>query len=115
MQAGDTLIGLAKKHEVSVEDLATTNNMATNTGLKRGQVILVPKTPTKAEPKKDEPKKSNPKDKAKKTTTHTVKAGENLTNLAKKYGVSVAELAKMNNLEPTTQLKSGQKLTVPSE
>lgn len=127
VQAGDTLIGLAKKHGVSVEDLATTNNMATNTTLKRGQVILVPKAPAKTDPKSD-PKKTDKKpdpkadksktdkaDKTKKTTTHTVKAGENLTSLAKRHGLSVAELAKMNNLEPTAQLKSGQKLTVPSK
>lgn len=91
VQSGDSLIGLAKKHGVSVNDLAATNNLPANTQLKRGQVIKLPKM----------------------TDTHTVKAGESLTSLAKKHGISVAELAKMNNLEPTTGLKSGQKITVP--
>lgn len=92
VQSGDTLIGLAKKHGVAVNDLAATNNLATNAQLRRGQVIKLPKL----------------------TDTHTVKSGESLTSLAKKHGISVAELAKMNNIESNTTLKIGQKITVPA-
>ncbi|TWV81981.1 LysM peptidoglycan-binding domain-containing protein [Moraxella sp. VT-16-12] len=92
VQSGDTLIGLAKKHGVSVNDLAATNSLATNAQLKRGQVIKLPKL----------------------TDTHVVKSGESLTSIAKKHGISVAELAKMNQIEPTTTLKIGQKITVPA-
>lgn len=92
VQSGDTLIGLAKKHGVSSNDLAATNGLASNAQLKKGQVIKLPKL----------------------TDTYVVKSGESLTSIAKKHGISVAELAKMNQIEPTATLKIGQKITVPA-
>ena len=43
---------------------------------------------------------------------HIVAKGENLTAIAKSYGVTVAALRKANNLS-TDDLKVGQKLTIP--
>lgn len=91
VQAGDSLHGLANKYGVSVSDLAAANGLSSNTQLKRGQTIKVPKL----------------------TDSYTVKSGDSLNSLAKKYGISVAELAKMNGLDSQAQLKKGQKLTVP--
>ena len=93
VQSGDSLNALARKYGVSVADLAATNNMATNTGLKRGQVIKVPKL----------------------TDTYTVKSGDNLNNVARRYGITASELAKMNNLDANAGLKVGQKITVPAK
>ncbi|MDO5769564.1 MAG: LysM peptidoglycan-binding domain-containing protein [Psychrobacter sp.] len=92
VQSGDSLIGLARKYEVSVEDLAATNKLAANAQLQRGQTIQVPKM----------------------TVSYTVQSGDSLIGLAKKYGVSTEELAKMNGIEATAQLQRGQKLTVPN-
>ena len=47
--------------------------------------------------------------------TYTVKAGDGLIALARRYGISTQELAKMNNLEPTADLRIGQVLTVPNK
>ncbi len=44
-------------------------------------------------------------------TTHTVRKGENLGGISKKYSVSVNQLKAWNNLK-STNLKVGQKLTV---
>lgn len=92
VQSGDGLIALARRFGVSVEDLAATNNMATNGQLQLGQTIKVPKV----------------------TTTYTVGSGDSLIGLARKYGVSTKELADMNNIPTDTMLQMGQKLTVPN-
>ena len=92
VQSGDSLIGLARKLGVSVDDLAATNNIASNAQLQRGQTIKVPKV----------------------TVTYTVQSGDGLIALARKYGISTEELAKMNNISADTQLQRGQKLTVPN-
>jgi LysM repeat protein len=92
VQSGDSLIGLARKLGVSVDDLAATNNMASNAQLQRGQTLQVPKV----------------------TVTYTVQSGDGLIALARKYGISTEELAKMNNMSADTQLQRGQKLTVPN-
>jgi LysM repeat protein len=45
---------------------------------------------------------------------HIVQRGEYLSVIARKYGVTVAELRKNNNLA-SDELKIGQKLTIPSK
>lgn len=47
------------------------------------------------------------------TTTYTVKAGEHLTGLAGRYGMSVSEFAALNRLKTSTALRSGQRIVVP--
>ena len=92
VKAGDGLIALARQFGVSVEDLAATNNMATNAQLQRGQTLKVPKV----------------------TVSYTVGSGDSLIGLARKYGVSTQELAEMNNIAADTMLQRGQRLTVPN-
>lgn len=92
VKKGESLTSLASQYNVSVEDLAKTNNLSPKAGLRVGQVIKVPKF----------------------TDTYTVKSGDTLIGLARQYGVSTDELATMNNIKSTTQLKRGQKLTVPN-
>jgi len=43
---------------------------------------------------------------------HTVQKGESLQRISKKYGISVEELRKLNNLSPNQALRAGQKLLV---
>ncbi|MDX2372936.1 LysM peptidoglycan-binding domain-containing protein [Psychrobacter sp. PP-21] len=92
VQSGDGLIALARQFGVSVEDLAATNNLATNAQLQRGQTLKVPKV----------------------TVSYTVGSGDSLIGLARKYGVSTQELADMNNIAADTMLQRGQRLTVPN-
>jgi LysM repeat protein len=46
--------------------------------------------------------------------TYTVKAGDNLTKIAKREGVTVRQLTAANNLK-TSQVKVGQKLKIPAK
>ncbi|MGP4953053.1 LysM peptidoglycan-binding domain-containing protein, partial [Psychrobacter sp. T6-1] len=92
VQSGDGLIALARRFGVSVEDLAATNNIASNAQLQRGQTIKVPKV----------------------TVSYTVGSGDSLIGLARKYGISTQELADMNDIAADTMLQRGQRLTVPN-
>ncbi len=47
------------------------------------------------------------------TMVYTVKKGDTLYNIAKKYNVSVDEIKTLNNLSSNV-LSIGQKLTIPS-
>ncbi|MDQ6421641.1 N-acetylmuramoyl-L-alanine amidase [Paenibacillus sp. LHD-117] len=44
---------------------------------------------------------------------YTVKPGDTLWNISKKFGVSIQAIIKYNNLNPNTYLKVGQKLIIP--
>jgi N-acetylmuramoyl-L-alanine amidase-like protein/LysM domain-containing protein len=46
-------------------------------------------------------------------TVHIVKAQESLTSIARKYGVSIAELARHNGLDRNAGVKVGQSLRIP--
>lgn len=43
---------------------------------------------------------------------HTVQAGENLFRISQKYGLTVEQLRKLNNMKESDVLKAGQKLIV---
>lgn len=49
------------------------------------------------------------------TTTYTVVSGDNLTKIAKRHGLTVAELAKANRLSDRSMLQIGQKLVIPAK
>lgn len=68
----------------------------------------------KAEPKKTETKKKTEKkaEKKKETKTYTVKKGDTLTAIAKKYKTTVNKLVKDNNIKNPDLIKVGQKLKV---
>ena len=46
---------------------------------------------------------------------HTVQKGETLYKISKKYGITVEELRKLNNLSRDRSVRPGQKVVVPSE
>jgi LysM repeat protein len=43
-----------------------------------------------------------------------VKAGEKLSTIAKKYGVTVGELATANNISDPSKIRAGQELVIPN-
>ena len=52
---------------------------------------------------------------AEKKRYHNVRPGETLYRIAKRYGISVRELCRLNNISPNQAIHPGQKLLVPSE
>ena len=79
---GDTLYGIAKKLDTTVDELKKLNNI-TNNMLSIGQVL---KIPTKTVDVGD-------------TDIYQVKSGDTLYSIAKKYNISVNELKGLNDLD----------------
>lgn len=90
VQKGDNLSNIAKKHNVSVEEIKAWNNLS-NTSIKLGTSLQVAKN---EEGIKEElavaPKIEN--------VEYIVKKGDNLGNIAKKFGSTVDDLKVWNNL-----------------
>lgn len=74
------------------------------------------KTETKTEEKKAEPKKEEPKKETPKPTTnwiyHNVVRGDTLWAISKRYGVSIVEIARLNNIGNVNLIYPGQKLKI---
>lgn len=123
VQKGDNLSSLAKKYGVSVEQIQEANELSSDF-IKVGQVLEVPlleDTHSEHEKLKAKKKESHPEQAKKLSTTkkktnsvYTVVPGDSLYVLAKRYGVSVEQIQKVNRLT-SDLIIVGQKLVIPSE
>jgi membrane-bound lytic murein transglycosylase D len=114
VKSGDTVASISKKFGVSSKSLMAANGMKSESQLTEGKILkITTKTREKStqvsSSKKGKSKKSAAAEPA--TIKHTVKKGETLTQIAKRYNTTLTEIKKMNNLSGT-QLKSGQVLKI---
>ena len=87
VKKGDSLYEIAKKYNTSVDAIKRYNNLTTN-NLSIGQKIRIPCNI------EDNDDKVMPK-----YISYTVKAGDNLYNIAKKYNTTVDKIKRDNNLQ----------------
>ena len=97
VKAGDTLSAIASKYGTSYQKLAEYNNIKNPNIISVGQVIKIPNT--------NSSKVSNKE-------YYTVKNGDNLSNIAKKYGTSVNQLVSWNNIANANLIYPSQKIRV---
>jgi len=132
VKKGDSLFKIAKKFRVDHQKIQDANNLD-SIKLKPGAKLTIPSRETAEE--KQVPgneatesvktEKANtgravsrtvtsepPSAAAQETPYHTVRKGDTLASLARKYSLSVKDLRELNNFAKTTKLKSGQQLVV---
>jgi LysM repeat protein len=107
---GDTLSRIAKKHGTTTRALLEANNLKSDT-LKLGQVLVIPAAGISSS---GIPSLENTKAPAGEFTDYTVVKNDSLDRIAKKFGVSVAELKSANSLKADT-VRLGQTLHVPGK
>ena len=90
VKSGDTLWGIARKYNMSVNDLKSLNNLSSN-NLSIGQKLIVSKASS---------------------NDYTVVAGDTLWGIARKFNVSVDDLKSLNNLT-SNSLSIGMVLKIP--
>lgn len=103
--AGDTLYSLANRFGVSVDALRNTNNLKSD-NLSLGQIITIP-TVTPSTPSSPPPAKEE----ARTTFDYRVVSGDTLSAIASRFGVTVENIKKENNLK-SDSLQIGQVLTI---
>jgi LysM repeat protein len=134
----ETLYGIAKQHNITIEDLYKINPNLEKEGLKKGQIIKIPQTAldnlaTTTMPKKEveiqkvtAQEKNVPKTEVVVLPKTEEKTGiltegieyevlpkESLYSIAKKYGITLADLQKANAALESKGLRVGQKIVVP--
>lgn len=98
VKAGDTLYGISNQFGISVMDIMNLNSL-TSPSIRVGEILKLPEITG-----------TNPDG----TFTYTVKRGDSLYSIAKRYNTSVQELIKLNNLK-SNNLQIGDLLKVPEE
>ena len=103
--AGDSLSEIAKSNGTTAEKLARINGICNVNSIYVGQVILL--TAPESEVETDTEEES--------LRTVIVEAGDSLSKIAKREGVTVDEVMSLNNISDPNLLFVGQKLTISGQ
>jgi murein DD-endopeptidase MepM/ murein hydrolase activator NlpD len=111
----DTLETLSRRYNVTSAAILQANGYKGPRALQPGQQLIIPhQSATVAAPASAAPKAAvaaAPVSAA--PSVHVVNRGDTLLSIAHRNRIPVAELAKVNSLDPNARLKLGQKITVP--
>lgn len=97
VRPGDTLSGIAARLGVSVGTLARANGITDPDRLLADERLAIPGTSSTTPGR-----------------VHLVVSGDNLSTIARRYGVGVRALAAANDLDPARYLRLGARLIVPA-
>ncbi|RME81081.1 MAG: LysM peptidoglycan-binding domain-containing protein, partial [Caldilineae bacterium] len=101
VKAGDTLYSIARKYDITVEDILRYNNLQDPNNLRVGQELQIPGKPSAGTPSDE-------------GYIHIVQPGETLFGIAQKYGVPLDALAEANQIADPSNIIVGQKLIIPN-
>jgi membrane-bound lytic murein transglycosylase D len=109
IKKGDTLAGLSKKFSVDKDDILSWNKLNSKTALKPGQKLTIKKTGGNVQV-------ASVAHNSVKQISYTVKPGDSLAQISKKFKVNVTDLRKWNNVPKNrADVKPGSKLKITVE
>lgn len=95
VQTGESLYLIAQRYQISVDELLRANNLSDST-LVAGQRLTIPAANSSST-----------------GSDYTVKSGDSLYLIAKRYGILLSELLNANNLTDSSEIRPGQVLQLP--
>jgi len=117
LRAGETLSHVALSYKTSIEALMSANRIKDARRVRAGTALLVPIQPcgtpvgaSAAAVDRRPARPDKPGAKAKPPATHRVRSGENLWSIARRHGLTVEALQRLNGLGADAALKPGQVL-----
>ncbi len=114
VKRGDSLSSISRKFGTSPKVILSANGLKSERQVKEGRILKIPAKQREAPSQVASGKKGKSKKKAAAEPAvikYTVKKGETLTQIAKRYNTSTTEIRKMNSMSGN-QLKSGQVLKI---
>ena len=97
VKSGDTLSGIAQKYNTTVAALVSANGIKDANLIYVGQKIKIPGKASAPAPS---------------GVAYTVKSGDTLSGIAKKYNTTVAKLVSANNIKNANLIYAGQKIKI---
>ncbi|MCR5524295.1 MAG: LysM peptidoglycan-binding domain-containing protein [Lactobacillus sp.] len=108
VQSGDTLSGIANKFGTNYESLASLNNISNPNRIYVGQVLKLSANSSTASSVYQTTTNVTP------AGSYSVKAGDSLSAIAARYGMSYETLARLNNISNPNRIYVGQVLRLGS-
>jgi len=107
-----TLSDIARLHKVSVKSLARFNNIKNARKIRVGQRLKIPaKAPNSASMQAKSKLKGLPLEFN--TVSHRVRKGQTLSDIARMYGISEKDIARLNKIRDLKKIRAGQILRIP--
>ncbi len=104
VQSGDTIASIATRFNTTATALEQANQITDSTGLVPGEKLQVPAKTATATPSQ-----------VTTATSYTVKAGDTLAAIAARFGTTVDDLARVNQIKDVDTLAIGQVLNIPGK
>ena len=111
VKKGESLGSIAKKYHVTVANIKKWNKLKKDTVVPGQKLSIYRSGGSSTSTSTASKSSSSNQNKAATTKTHVVKKGETLSTISRKYGCTVADLKKWNNLKSNT-VKINQKLKI---
>lgn len=108
VQSGDTLSGIANKFGTNYESLANLNNISNPNRIYVGQVLKLSANSNTASSAHQATTNATP------AGSYSVKAGDSLSAIVARYGMSYETLARLNNISNPNRIYVGQVLKLSS-
>jgi len=122
VKRGDTLSTIARKFHIPLQRLLRANRLKSNSSIRPGQKIIIPALTSRSLTKKSTKhnqasvvKRSKAKAKKKRELSYTVRAGDTLSIIASRYGITGKELKIANGLKNGALIHVGQVLKIPQK
>lgn len=113
VKRGDTLSSIARRHGVTTQALASANGIKKASSLPVGRRLRIPGTVERQIAADAAERRPPAKPAATAATHHTVRRGETLASIARRYGVSTSALVSANGLRDPNTVRVGQRLAIP--
>jgi N-acetylmuramoyl-L-alanine amidase len=108
VRPGDTLTSISRRHGVEIETIVDLNGLANPNRIFVGQELRLEPASTSTAARA--PAAPAP---AAASRTHVVQAGEHLTGIARRYGVTIDAVAAANGISNPSRIFAGQRLSIP--
>lgn len=112
VRSGDTLSGIATRHGVTVAQLRAVNALSGDL-IRVGQALVIPEFADGQREPAVRTQQPAPAGTAASTESYTVQSGDTPTHIARRFGVEVNELLRVNGISDPRRLKVGQVLQIP--
>lgn len=113
--AGDTLIGIAQRHQTSARAVAALNTIDVSATIFVGQALRVPTNGTTAAKAAASTSRAAAPTAAAQTTAYTVVPGDTLIGIAQRHETTVRAVAALNAIDASATIYAGQRLKVPAD
>jgi LysM repeat protein len=103
VSSGETVAIIAAKHGVSTKQLLQANGIRDARRLQVGRTLVIPSKGTGGQAVRST------------RAIHTVRTGDTLYSIARRYGVALDALLSANGIKDAGSIRPGQKLTIPQQ